>query len=78
MVFGVCVLPDVAAGVALGVVVEFEDEVVVELVAFFLAFVVELDCEEDAVCAEAIDPAIKNALTQKLAANFRYRFIDSS
>jgi hypothetical protein len=27
--------------------------------------------------AEVIDPAIRNALVQKLAANFKYRVIDS-
>jgi len=45
---------------------------VVELPAFFFAFGVV------AVCAGAIDPATKNALTQKLAANFKYLFIDPS
>jgi hypothetical protein len=43
--------------------------VVVELPPFF-AFAV------DVVCAPAIDPAIRNALIQKLAANFKYLFID--
>jgi hypothetical protein len=43
---------------------------VVELPFFFFAFVV------DVVCAMAIDPAIRNALIQKLAANFKYVFID--
>ena len=38
---------------------------VVELPFFFFAFVV------DVVCAAAIDPAIRNALIQKLAANFK-------
>jgi hypothetical protein len=45
---------------------------VVELPAFFFAFGVVV------VCAGAIDPATKNALTQKLAANFKYLFIDPS
>jgi hypothetical protein len=38
---------------------------VVELPFFFFAFVV------DVVCAIAIDPVIRNALIQKLAANFK-------
>jgi hypothetical protein len=42
---------------------------VVALPGFFFAFVVGV------FCAEAIDPVIRNALIQKLAANFRYRFI---
>ena len=41
---------------------------VVELPLFF-AFAVGV------VCAPAIDPAIRNALIQKLAANFKYLFI---
>jgi hypothetical protein len=45
-------------------------ELVVELPLFFaFAFVVGV------VCAVAIEPAARNALTQKLAANFRYPFI---
>jgi hypothetical protein len=45
-------------------------ELVVELPFFFaFAFVVGV------VCAVAIEPAARNALTQKLAANFRYPFI---
>jgi hypothetical protein len=66
-VFGVCVVPAVSAAVAGGVVV-----FVVELLAFFFAL------GGVAVCAEAIDPTIRNALTQKLAANFKYLFIDPS
>ena len=31
----------------------------------------------DVVCATAIDPVIRNALIQKLAANFRYPLIGS-
>jgi hypothetical protein len=54
--------------VGAGVVVVF----VVELPAFFFAFGVAV------VCAGAIDPATRNALTQKLAANFKYLFIDPS
>jgi hypothetical protein len=42
---------------------------VVELPLFFFGFVVGV------VCAMAIDPATRNALIQKLAANFRYLFI---
>jgi hypothetical protein len=38
--------------------------------AFFFAFGVVV------VCAPAIDPAIRNALIQKLAANFKYLFIN--
>ena len=40
-----------------------------ELPPFFFAFAV------DVVCAMAIDPIIKNALIQKLTANFKYLFI---
>jgi hypothetical protein len=58
----------VAPVVGAGVVVVF----VVELPAFFFAFGVVV------VCAGATDPATKNALTQKLAANFKYLFIDPS
>jgi hypothetical protein len=58
----------VASAVGAGVVAVF----VVELPAFFFAFGVAV------VCAGAIDPATKNALTQKLAANFRYLFINPS
>lgn len=43
----------------------------VELLFFALAVTVDVD----GFCAVAIDPAARNALTQKLAANFRYRFI---
>ena len=49
-------------------VVFVADAGVVELPPFF-AFAV------DVVCAPAIDPAIRNALIQKLAANFKYLFI---
>jgi hypothetical protein len=45
-------------------------ELVVEL-PFFFAFAFAVGV----VCAVAIEPAARNALTQKLAANFRYRFI---
>jgi hypothetical protein len=45
-------------------------ELVVEL-PFFFAFAFAVDV----VCAVAIEPAARNALTQKLAANFRYLFI---
>ena len=45
-------------------------ELVVEL-PFFFAFAFAVDV----VCAVAIEPAARNALTQKLAANFRYPFI---
>jgi hypothetical protein len=55
------------------VVVEFAVEPVVEPPLFFFAFAVTVGV--DVVCAVAIDPAARNALTQKLAANFRYRFI---
>jgi hypothetical protein len=51
--------------------VEFAVEPVVVLPLFFFALAVTVDV----VCAVAIDPAARNALTQKLAANFRYRFI---
>lgn len=64
---GVAVVPAVSAAVADGV-----DVFVVELLAFFFAL------GGVAVCAEPIDPTIRNALTQKLAAYFRYRFIDPS
>ncbi len=37
---------------------------------FFFGLAVDVD-----VCATAIEPTARNALTQKLAANFRYRFI---
>jgi hypothetical protein len=47
-------------------------ELVVDLPPFFFAFAVDL------VCATAIDPVIRNALIQKLAANFRYRLIGVS
>ena len=47
---------------------------VVELPLFFFALAVTVDV--DVLCAVAIDPAARKALTQKLAANFRYRFID--
>jgi hypothetical protein len=46
---------------------------VVELPLFFFALGVTVDV--DALCAVAIDPAARKALTQKPAANFRYRFI---
>jgi hypothetical protein len=72
-VSGVCVVPAVSAAVAAGVVV-----FVVELIAFFFALGAVAVCVEAAVCAEAIDPTIRNAPTQKLAANFRYLFIDPS
>jgi hypothetical protein len=42
---------------------------VVELPLFFFAF------PAGVVCAMAIDPATRNALIQKLAANFKYLFI---
>jgi hypothetical protein len=42
---------------------------VVELPLFFLGF------GAGVVCAVAIDPATRNALIQKLAANFKYLFI---
>ena len=44
---------------------------VAELPLFFFVFAV------GALCAMAIDPAIRNALIQKLAANFKYLFIDA-
>jgi hypothetical protein len=44
-------------------------ELVAVLPLFFFAFAVGV------VCADATDPAIRNALIQKLAANFRYLFI---
>jgi hypothetical protein len=53
-----CVCPELF-GVAAGAVV------VEELPLFFFAFVV------DVVCAVAIDPATRNALIQKPAANFK-------
>ena len=40
---------------------------------FFFVFAVDV-----VVCAIAIDPVIRNALIQKLAANFKYLFILSS
>ena len=46
-------------------------ELVVEL-PFFFAFAFAVGV---VVCAVAIEPAARNALTQKLAANFRYPFI---
>jgi hypothetical protein len=51
------------------VVVVAGEGLVVEL-PFFFAFAVEV------VCAITIDPVIRNALIQKLAANFKYLFID--
>ena len=51
--------PFVAAGAGL----------VVELPLFFFGFGVGV------VCAMAIDPVTRNALIQKLAANFKYLFI---
>jgi hypothetical protein len=53
-----------------------------ELVAFVAGegFVVELPfffaLAVGVVCAITIDPVIRNALIQKLTANFKYRFID--
>jgi hypothetical protein len=44
-------------------------ELALELPLFFYAFAVDL------VCAITIDPVIRKALIQKLAANFRYRLI---
>jgi len=75
---GVCVVVDEVVGavvVPLCVWLEpFEAAagaaVVVELPLFFFALAV------DVVCAPAIDPVIRNALIQKLAANFKYLFID--
>jgi hypothetical protein len=62
-----------AVAVPLGVWLELFDAagagVVVELPLFFFGFVVGV------VCAIAIDPATRNALIQKLAANFKYLFI---
>jgi hypothetical protein len=40
---------------------------------FFFVFAVDV-----VVCPIAIDPVIRNALIQKLAANFKYLFILSS
>ena len=48
-------------------------ELVVELVLLF--FPLAVDAVVDVLCAEAIDPTTRNALTQKPAANFRYPFI---
>jgi hypothetical protein len=45
---------------------------VAEFPLFFFAFAV------DVVCAVAIDAVTRNALIQKLAANFKYLFITSS
>ena len=68
---GVCVL--VAVAEPLCVWLLLGAAFVVELPLFFFALGVTVDV--DALCAVAIDPAARKALTQKPAANFRYRFI---
>ena len=69
---GVCALVGVVEPFcgALLPVVEFAAEL---LPLFF--FVLAVTVGVGVLCAVAIDPAARNALTQKLAANFRYRFI---
>jgi hypothetical protein len=68
---GVCVL--VAVVEPLCVWLLLVAAFVVELPLLFFALGVTVDV--DVLCAVAIDPAARKALTQKLAANFRYRFI---
>ena len=68
---GVCVL--VAVAEPLCVWLLLGAAFVVELPLFFFALGVIVDV--DVLCAVAIDPAARKALTQKPAANFRYRFI---
>jgi hypothetical protein len=67
---GVCVLVAVVEPLCVWLLVA---ALVVELPLFFFALAVTVDV--DVLCAVAIDPAARKALTQKLAANFRYRFI---
>jgi hypothetical protein len=71
---GVCV-PEVTAPLCvwLELFVAAGAGVVVELPLFF--FVLAVLAGVDVLCAVAIDPATRKALTQKPAANFRYPFI---
>jgi len=54
-------------------VAAFAAEPVVALPLFFFTLAATVDV--DVLCAVAIEPTARNALTQKLAANFKYRFI---
>jgi hypothetical protein len=69
---GVCVLVAVVEPPCVGLLL-LGAAFVVELPLFFFALGVTVDV--DVLCAVAIDPAARKAPTQKLAANFRYRFI---
>jgi hypothetical protein len=69
---GVCVLVAVVESLCVWLLL-LVAAFVVELPLFFFALAVTVDV--GVLCAVAIDPAARKALTQKLAANFRYRFI---